>query len=303
MAITRRSLLHAGGGLTAAAALGAAAGCSSEAKPKAKPKTKTKPTFEPPVPPAAPAGKTVEGVMLSPKAPGLSIGWTVTRPHGVPDGQRLPVVIVLHGLGGDRHAFRNTAMLPAYLTDYVDRGGEPFAVATMDAFASWYHPRTTGGEAGSDFAAVVTDTLIPTLALRKDLRLETERVGLYGFSMGGYGALRIAGLLGPKRVFAVVASSPALFDVWEDVKYAAFEDEDAFDEYGTTFRQAELRDIPVRIECGEDDEFAEATRHYMSGLLTAPEGGIFPGRHDAQFTMKHLPDALDFLGKWASAPH
>lgn len=301
MSITRRSLLHAGGGVTAAGALSAAVGCSSEAKPKAKPRPKA--TFEPPVIPKVPSGKIVEGVMLSPHAPGLTIAWTVIRPHGVPDQQRLPVVIALHGLGGDHNTFRNVTMLPAYLTDYVRRGGEPFAVATMNGFASWYHPRTTGGEAGSDFGAVVTDTLIPTLALRKDLRLETERVGLYGFSMGAYGALRIAGLLGPKRVFAVAASSPALFDVWKDVKYAAFEDKDAFEKYGTTFRQGELRDIPVRIECGEDDEFAEATRHYISGLLSDPEGGIFPGRHDAQFTMKHLPDTLDFLGKWATAPH
>lgn len=298
--LSRRTLLRAGGGLTAAGALGGATGCSSEAKPKAEPRP-PKRTFEPPVAPKARSGTIVEGALLSPKAPGLTVGWTVIRPHGVPDSQRLPVVIALHGLGGDQHTFRNVTLLPAYLTDHVRRGGEPFAVATINGYASWYHPRTTGGEAGTDFGAVVTDTLIPTLAIRKDLKLETERVGLYGFSMGGYGALRLAGLLGPDRVFAVAASSPALFDTWQDVTYGAFEDEEAFDAYGTTFRQGELREIPVRIDCGEDDEFAEATRHYISGLDPAPEGGIHPGRHDAQFTMRYLPETLAFLGRWATA--
>ncbi len=287
--------------MVAAAGLSTTIGCSPEAKPKARPRPRPTETFEPPIPPTAPSGTTYEGIMVSPKAPDLTVGWTVTRPYGVPDKQRLPVVIALHGLGGNRYTFRDVTLLPAYLTDHVRRGGEPFAVATMDAFASWYHPRTTGGEAGTDFGAVVTDTLIPTLAIRKDLRLDVERVGLYGFSMGGYGALRLAGLLGPDRVFAVAASSPALFDTWKDVRYDAFEDEAAFDDYGTTFRQGELRDIPVRIDCGADDEFAEATRHYISGLLTKPEGGIHPGRHDAQFTMRYLPETLDFFGKWAVA--
>ncbi|MBL1592302.1 alpha/beta hydrolase, partial [Klebsiella pneumoniae] len=43
--------------------------------------------------------------------------------------------------------------------------------------------------------------------------LSTERFGLFGWSMGGYGALRLASLVGAPRVAAVAVSSPAL---WAD---------------------------------------------------------------------------------------
>ena len=53
---------------------------------------------------------------------------------------------------------------------------------------------------------MLTDEFVPLLA---DHGLVTTAIGLYGFSMGGYGALRLAGILGPARVAAVVAVSAA----------------------------------------------------------------------------------------------
>lgn len=58
--------------------------------------------------------------------------------------------------------------------------------------------------------AMVREGLIPMALARCDLPAST-RVGLLGWSMGGFGALLLAGDLGAARVNGVVAASAALW--------------------------------------------------------------------------------------------
>ena len=67
---------------------------------------------------------------------------------------------------------------------------------------------------------MVVDELLPLLA---DHGLRTDAIGLMGWSMGGYGALRLAGLLGPGRVRVVVAASPALWSDPDDASASWFD--------------------------------------------------------------------------------
>ena len=129
---------------------------------------------------------------------------------------------------------------------------------------------------------MITDEFLPLLAERG---LATERIGLYGFSMGGYGALRLAGLLGPDRVAAVVAVSAALFVSAADSAPGAFDDAEDFAANDVMHRQSQLTGIPVRVDCGDGDSFKPAVKRYRNGFPEneTPVGGFQAGAHDEDY--------------------
>lgn len=142
---------------------------------------------------------------------------------------------------------------------------------------------------------MITDEFLPLLAERG---LATERIGLYGFSMGGYGALRLAGRLGAGRVAAVVAVSAALFASAETSAVGAFDDAEDFAANDVMRRQAELADIPVRLDCGDGDPFKPAVKTYRAGFPAdrRPAGGFQPGAHDEDYWRRMAPAELSFVG-------
>lgn len=294
--VDRRGFLKLGAGLgagTALTAVGADVAVEREWLPgRARLHELLGMVGDPPVVPDQPVGPLANGQLSSPHAPGRRVGWSLLRPYDVSGA--LPVVIGLHGRGGRHDTMLTSLHVGEYLTDHVRRGGAPFAVATIDGFTSYFHPRAKGHDAGTDMGAVVTDDFLPLLARRPDLRV--ERVGFYGLSMGGYGALRLASVLGPDRVAAVVATSPAICRHFEDTRPGSFDDAADFAAYRLFGREDLLRGIPVRIDCGRDDPFHRAVAAYRDALDPEPAGGFSPGLHDNAFAMRELPGELRFLG-------
>lgn len=294
----RRTFLRLGGGLAAGGALavgGAGYSVEHEWLPgRARLHELLGLVGDPPVIPNARVGRLVEGRLSSPRSAGRQVGWSVLRPYGV-DG-RLPVVLGLHGRGGDHAKLLRTLHMGEFLTDNVRRGHAPYAIVTVDGFrSSYYHRRATGEEAGTDMGAVVLEDLLPLLANRHDLKLDVDRVGFYGFSMGGYGSLRLASILGPQRVSGVVATSPAIWEDPDDSPPGSFDDADDFREHTLFGHEDLLADIPVRIDCGNDDPFHRGVAAYIKALDPKPAGGLSPGLHNNDFAMRKLPKALSFL--------
>ncbi|WP_184941018.1 dienelactone hydrolase family protein [Planomonospora venezuelensis] len=178
---------------------------------------------------------------------------------GLPPGARgrLPVVVMLHGADG--HAL---TPFDVYAVDrYLAASRARFAVASVDDWPS----------------VDVSGALLPYLY---GAGLDTGRIGLLGWSMGGAGALRLAAELGRGKVAAVAAASPAV-----------------------TAAQAPLRElveIPLWLGCGERDEWAPQTETMLKGLKAlgaTAEGGISRGCHDAAYRRRVLPDQLAFLAR------
>jgi pimeloyl-ACP methyl ester carboxylesterase len=140
---------------------------------------------------------------------------------------------------------------------------------------------------------MVTDELLPRLG---ELGLRTDRIGLIGWSMGGYGALRLAGLLGPSRVAGVAAVSPALWTDPGSASRSGFDDAAEYRRYSVMDDQPTLDGIRVRVDCGRSDPFADAVRVYRAGFPHPPSGGFSFGTHDRGYWRRVLPAELEFLG-------
>lgn len=225
------------------------------------------------------------------RARGKDVGWALARPPGPAAAAALPVVVALHGRGQDHtSAFRPDRLaLDSFLADAVARGVPPFAIASVDGDETYWHDRADGDLAQT----MVVDELLPRLA---DAGLDTGRIGFVGWSMGGFGALHLGALLGPDRVAAVAAMSPALWHEYDDTAPGAYDDAADFDRVGVMGRQRDLDGIAVRVDCGKGDPFYATSRDYVEGFADPPAGGFQLGDHDSGYWRRMAPRVLEFLG-------
>ena len=242
--------------------------------------------------PDVPPVPTTSGSFVSTARLGRRVGWTVCTPRA---SGPLPVAVVLHGRGGDHaQAFGTGLGLDRFLAAALAAGVPPFALASVDGGDTYWHRRVSGEDAG----AMVVDELLPMLGRRG---LDVSRIGFLGWSMGGFGALRLAGLCGPDRVRAVAAESPALWQSFDAAAPGAFDDAADFADATVFGRQRSLDGIAVRVDCGEGDPFYEATKAYRAGFTHQPAGSFEPGDHDLGYWRRMAPAQLRFLGEARAA--
>jgi hypothetical protein len=229
---------------------------------------------------------------------GRDVTWGLGLP---PDAaaKGLPLVLVLHGRGADARAGFTALHLQSFLADHVRRGGRPFALVSVDGGDRYWHPRADG----DDPLAMITDELLPRA---RDRGLRADRIGVTGWSMGGYGSLMMAresehGRLGGLVITAAAASSPALFESFEASSRGAFDSATDWARWGDLAQHPDVSRTPLRVSCGTSDPFAEQTRVYREHCATAPSGGLGPGRHDDGYWRSLLPGHLAFLGEHLGA--
>lgn len=284
--LTRRGLLLAGG-----AAATAGCGARRAATPGSAPTGQTTTLPMPPLPDVEPGPLVVEE-FRSAAMLGRRTRWGLTRPPGV-DGP-LPLVVALHGHGGGvATMFGPDLDLGRYVAAAVADGVPPFALVVANGGNGFWHRQPSGEDSG----AMVVDELLPLLAAHPEVDVRVERVGLLGWSMGGYGVLHLAPLLGPDRVVAVCASSPGLWTDPSQVLRDGFATDAEYARYTVFGRQAELAGTPVRLACGEQDRFFDATRAYAAGFPADADLEVSwgPGGHELAFTRGSMPDDLAFV--------
>ena len=236
--------------------------------------------------PDVPAGPVVSGSFAS-RGRGTEVGYSVIYPDGYAANARLPVVLALHGRGGDHRSAVNDLGMDRFLTATVRNGTPPFAIATADGGQdSYWHRRANGNDPGY----MLSQEFLPLLAGRG---LNTGRYGVLGWSMGGYGAL-LHVLQDKVKPVAAGAMSPALWHSYDDVQPGAFDDAADFARNQVFGRRGEFEDVAVRIDCGRDDPFAGAAHDLRNELDAA--GGQQPGLHTGGYWRRMLPDQLRFLG-------
>ncbi len=154
---SRRALVLGGLGLGAAGVAGVAVGVEQGALPGA---TRVRAGLglngEPGRVPDAAPGRVVHGSFVSRARGGVRTGWSVAYPPGGASG--LPVLVVLHGLGGDHRAAMSPNLgMDRFLAAGVKAGRPPFAIASVDGGTTYWHRRSDGEDAG----AMVLEEFVP----------------------------------------------------------------------------------------------------------------------------------------------
>lgn len=240
-------------------------------------------------------GPVERGSFASEHRLGRTTGWALCRPPAVTGP--LPLVVALHGLGGDHAALIDRSFgLPQYLAQAVADGVPPFAVATVDGGTSYWHERPSGEDAG----AMVVDELLPLLS---EHEVVVDRLGLIGWSMGGFGALHLAARLRADRVRAVVACSPAIWTDADEASRSGFADAAEYEAVSVFGRQQALEGIAVRVDCGTGDPFYRAVEDYVDDFTDENDltSTFEPGAHDEGYWRRMLPAQLAFLGERVSS--
>jgi pimeloyl-ACP methyl ester carboxylesterase len=231
-----------------------------------------------------PAGVDLQsGTFRSTFWPGQEVRWSLARPATrisvtVPQ----PLVVALHGHGGDA----DWPFTGVHLERHVRRTG--LAVATVDGGDFYWHGRRSGIDTGR----MVTRDLLPLLGRRG---LAISRIGLIGWSMGGYGALLMAGRLGPGRVAGVVAASAALWQSSDDSAAGAFDDREDFLRNDVFASAGRLSRIPVRLDCGRDDPFIAANRAFARRLPPSAAATFDDGAHTEEYWTAHAGAQMTWL--------
>ena len=216
--------------------------------------------------------------------PGQAVRWRLARPvRRGPVAAAQPLVVALHCQGGDADWPFDGVGIARHV---IPTG---LAVATVDGGDFYWHARRSGIDTGR----MVVDELLPLLG---SMGLVTDRVGLVGWSMGGYGALLLASRLGPGRVAGVVAVSAALWQSPGDSWAGAFDDREDFVRNDVFAARRALTGIPVRLDCGRDDPFIAANRAFAHGLPDA-EVTFDAGSHTEEYWADHAGAQMSWLRK------
>ena len=225
------------------------------------------------------------------RAMGASTAYVIARPPLAATGP-LTVVVALHGRGTNAVGALHLGWY-GFALDAMARGAvRPFALAAADGGdATYWHRRVSG----IDPMSMLLDEFLPLLA-KRGLGGTKSTTGLYGWSMGGYGAL-LAAETAPELFGAVAAASPAFWWTYAD---AASGPDGTFDgpadwaDHDIGGHLQLLANTPVRVDCGSHDPFAPAVQRLLAALPSA-QGGISAGCHTDGFWRSVAADQIAFL--------
>jgi enterochelin esterase-like enzyme len=248
----------------------------------------------------APPGPQVSGAFYS-RARNQTVGYTIGYPPGHRPGARLPLVVMLHGYGGN-HTDALSGLSPAQALALRVNGGSlpPMALVTVDGGGGYWNPHPRDNP-----QAMLTDELIP-MCQRLGLglgaagrRADAHRIGVMGISMGGYGSLLLAEQR-PDLISAAAAISPAIWTSYAQARAAnagAYASAADFAADDAVTHAAALAQVPVRVASGYSDPFYPNVRILARALPKTAEVYFGAGCHTGSFFNAQEPPSLAFLAR------
>jgi enterochelin esterase-like enzyme len=248
------------------------------------------------------AAAGLEFVTVKSRALGRRADVTMFVPPAARGLTDLPVVVLLHGVFGSHWAWALKGRAHLTAARLIDEGPLPPVALLMPSDGLWGDGSGYVRQPGSDGERWILDEM-PALA--------RELVGgcsphspllVAGLSMGGFGALRLAGKY-PARIAAAAALSAitevSQFDGLIEEERTGWSTAPADRSVLAALTDSRAPLPPIRIDCGRDDPYIEANRELHAALLEAGithRYGEAEGGHDWIYWSAALEGVLRFFG-------
>jgi enterochelin esterase-like enzyme len=210
--------------------------------------------------------------------------------------RRYPVLYMLHGTGGNY-----TEWSDSFLPEQIDRliaTGEvpPMIVVMPDDGESTYYANWTDGPRWADY---LTYDVVNTIDERYRTIPEAASRGIGGLSMGGLGALNLA--FQHPDVFGVVGAHSPSVRLEPDPMLWFLKGDDFWHNNPIWLAQNSpgLDNLKIWLDDGDEDVWLpniEAVHDAMVQRGLQPVWHVFPGPHEAEYWIEHVPDYLHFYG-------
>ena len=219
----------------------------------------------------------------------------------------VPLVLLLHGVYGSHWAwaFKGGAHLTAQRL--IDAGEIPPLVLAMPSDGLWGDGSGYVAHGSQDFERWIIDEVPAAARAACSACSETSPLFIAGLSMGGFGALRLAGRH-PRRFVAAAGHSSvteaAQLDALMAETRAGWAAAPADNSIIASLRGADAALPALRFDCGRDDPFIAANRELHAELQAAGiahEYAEHEGGHGWDYWAQHLEDTLRFFATTLSA--
>jgi len=263
-------------------------------------------TFEQSDPLLAPAGLqflTVKSAALGQRA---DITLFVPAQAAASGAAELPIVTLLHGVYGSHWAWAFKGAAHRTAARLIEAGDIPPMVLAMPSDGLWGdgsgYLAHNDGAVQQDFEGWIVDEVPAAVRCAVPACGAASPQCIAGLSMGGFGALRIAGKH-PRQYRAAAAHSAMTevgqFDALVAERRTAWSRATADQGVWEALRDAAAPLPALRLDCGLQDFLLDANRRLHQRLQQAGIAHVyeeFPGGHDWPYWSLHLEDTLRFFG-------
>lgn len=226
---------------------------------------------------------------------------TLYIPANVDPGQKVPVVILLHGVYCSHWGWALKGRAHVSLQQMIDDGEIPPMILAMPSDGLWGDGSGYFAHNGRDFEKWIVED-IPILVQEATENGIDAPHFIAGLSMGGYGAMRL-GAAHPDR-FKAFSGHSSVTD-YEDLRQFV---EEPANSYGVdkvdgpstlnTILENRERLVPFRFDCGVDDILIDANRKLAEQLEQAGLDFVyeeFPGAHEWPYWEEHVRKSYKFF--------
>ena len=211
----------------------------------------------------------------------------VFTPANYADGEKWPVVYLLHGWSGNYAYWNSIIDCQEYSNEY-----ETIIVCPDGLSDSWYVDSPVSAE--NQFVQFFRNDLKPFI--QKEYAVDAERIYITGLSMGGHGALSL--FVQVPDYFSGVGSLSGLPDLVPWIDYYGIarvfgvqegkENLQRIEDYAVINQVKELKLLnkPLIVSCGTEDQFYDLNLKFIEKCRENQVRVVFieePGGHDSAY--------------------
>lgn len=216
----------------------------------------------------------------------------------------VPVVILLHGVYGSAWSWAHSGGVHLKVNELIKQGVLPPMILVMPSDGLWGDGSAYLGHSNFDFEKWIIEDVINAATAKIDGAHTSSPLFITGFSMGGFGALRIGAKYGPRfKAISGLSSITSLpqMKLFVEESLKSYLPTDIIDEdLLATFRHYRYQLPPIRFDCGTNDLLINYNRdlhHKMEKEGILHTYNEYAGSHEWPYWSDHIITSLKFFAE------